>query len=59
MHENSGFLDTTTERELIKKPHVCSFLVTSCASTLVMAIKTCHCNSSHKDIHSLLTLCKI
>lgn len=46
-------------RELIKKPHVCSFLVTSCASTLVMAIKTCHCNSSHKDIHSLLTLCKI
>lgn len=38
MHENSGFLDTNTERELIKKPH---------------------CNSSHKDIHSLLTLCKI
>lgn len=57
MHENSGFLDTNTERELIKKPHVCSFLETSSASTLVMAIKTCHC--SHKDIHSLPTLCKI
>lgn len=59
MYKSSVFLDTKTERELIKKPHVCSLLDTSSASTLIMAIKRCHCKSSHKDIHSLLTLCKI